>query len=212
MKTSKGKFIVFEGGEGSGKTSIIKLLKKDLGRDYKICTTREPGGSLSPISEKIREVILDKNHTEMNPLTEALLYAASRRQHLQDFILPSLKEDYIVLCDRYLGSSIVYQGCAREQDIAIIEQINDVGGDILRPDLTIVIDVDPIIGLSRISSREEDMNRLDLEKIEFHEKVRQGYLELKNNKKIGKVVVVNGNENLIGVYSEVRKIILECIG
>lgn len=171
-------FVTFEGGEGSGKSSCLAKVAKDLqNAGYEVVITREPGGT--PISEQIRNVILDKANTDMDPMTEALLYAASRRQHLVQKILPALREGKIVLCDRYLDSSLAYQGGARGLGIEKILALNQYAIDGQYPDLTLFFDLEPEMGLERIeenSSRE--VNRLDLEKLSFHHKVRDSFLKL----------------------------------
>lgn len=171
-------FVTFEGGEGSGKSSCLAKVAKDLqNAGYEVVITREPGGT--PISEQIRNVILDKANTDMDPMTEALLYAASRRQHLVQKILPALREGKIVLCDRYLDSSLAYQGGARGLGIEKILALNQYAIDGQYPDLTLFFDLEPEVGLERIeenSSRE--VNRLDLEKLGFHHKVRDSFLKL----------------------------------
>lgn len=171
-------FVTFEGGEGSGKSSCLAKVAKDLqNAGYEVVITREPGGT--PISEQIRNVILDKANTDMDPMTEALLYAASRRQHLVQKILPALREGKIVLCDRYLDSSLAYQGGARGLGIEKILSLNQYAIDGQYPDLTLFFDLEPEVGLERIeenSSRE--VNRLDLEKLSFHHKVRDSFLKL----------------------------------
>lgn len=171
-------FVTFEGGEGSGKSSCLAKVAKDLqNAGYEVVITREPGGT--PISEQIRNVILDKANTDMDPMTEALLYAASRRQHLVQKILPALREGKIVLCDRYLDSSLAYQGGARGLGIEKILALNQYAIDGQYPDLTLFFDLKPEVGLERIeenSSRE--VNRLDLEKLSFHHKVRDSFLKL----------------------------------
>lgn len=174
-------FVTFEGGEGSGKSSCLAKVAKDLqNAGYDVVITREPGGT--PISEQIRNVILDKANTDMDPMTEALLYAASRRQHLVQKILPALREGKIVLCDRYLDSSLAYQGGARGLGIEKILALNQYAIDGQYPDLTLFFDLEPEVGLERIeenSSRE--VNRLDLEKLSFHRKVRDSFLKLMGN-------------------------------
>lgn len=171
-------FITFEGPEGSGKSSVLNYVYEKLKeKKYKVIKTREPGGT--PISEQIRNIILDKSNTALNPKAEALLYAASRRQHLVEKIWPSLKDGYIVLCDRYLDSSLAYQGGARGLGIDEILNINNFATDKTFPDLTILFDIDPKLGLKRIAQNSQrEVNRLDLEKLEFHNKVRESFLKL----------------------------------
>lgn len=170
----KGLFITFEGCEGSGKTSVIlKLVSYLESKGYKVYKTREPGGS--KIAEDIRNVILDVDNTDMDKITEALLYAASRRQHLVEKVIPYLNEGYIVICDRYLDSSLAYQGHARGIGIDKVYDINMAATEGLLPDLTVYLDIEPSIGLKRINQNNREQNRLDLEKINFHEKVYEGY-------------------------------------
>lgn len=171
-------FITFEGGEGCGKSTVlakINSLLQDEG--YKTVVSREPGGT--PISEQIRNVILDKSNTAMDPRTEALLYAASRRQHLVEKIWPALKEGKIVLCDRYLDSSLAYQGGARGLGIEEIAKVNEYATEGTFPDLTLFFDLDPEIGMKRIAANSgREVNRLDLEKMAFHQKVRESFQTL----------------------------------
>lgn len=171
-------FITFEGGEGSGKSSALKLLDQRL-RDegYETVLTREPGGT--PIAEQIRNVILDKGNTKMDSRTEALLYAASRRQHLVEKVWPAIKEGKLVLCDRYLDSSLAYQGGARGLGIENVLDVNMFATEGTFPDLTLLFDIEPELGLQRIAANaSREVNRLDLEKIEFHRGVRKTFLSL----------------------------------
>ncbi|MBQ6731089.1 MAG: dTMP kinase [Bacilli bacterium] len=171
-------FITIEGPEGSGKTTAVDAAVKELEKmGYQIVRTREPGGT--PISEQIRNVILDKNNTAMDKRTEALLYAASRRQHLVEKVWPALKEGKIVVCDRYLDSSLAYQGGARGLGIDNILNVNNFATEGTFPDLTLLFDLQPEVGLARIAANSNrEVNRLDLEKLEFHTKVRDTFLEL----------------------------------
>ena len=171
-------FITLEGPEGSGKTTAVSDAVKRLEEmGYEIVRTREPGGT--PIAEQIRNVILDKENTKMDPRTEALLYAASRRQHLVEKVWPAIKEGKIVICDRYLDSSLAYQGGARGLGIDEVLNINLFATENTWPDLTLLFDLDPTIGLNRIAQNSErEVNRLDLEKIDFHNKVRESFLLL----------------------------------
>ena len=171
-------FITLEGPEGSGKTTAVDYAVSKLEEmGYQIVRTREPGGT--PISEQIRNVILDKANTAMDERTEALLYAASRRQHLVEKVWPALKEGKIVICDRYLDSSLAYQGGARGLGVDNILNVNNFATEGTFPDLTLLFDIDPKIGLARISANaDREVNRLDLEKLEFHNKVRNAFLEL----------------------------------
>ena len=171
-------FITIEGPEGSGKTTAVDTAVKELEKmGYQIVRTREPGGT--PIAEQIRNVILDKNNTAMDQRTEALLYAASRRQHLVEKVWPALKEGKIVVCDRYIDSSLAYQGGARGLGIDNILNVNMFATEGTFPDLTLLFDLQPEVGLARIAANSNrEVNRLDLEKLEFHTKVRNTFLEL----------------------------------
>ena len=171
-------FITLEGPEGSGKTTAVEAAVKKLEEmGYQIVRTREPGGT--PIAEQIRNVILDKANTAMDGRTEALLYAASRRQHLVEKVWPALKEGKIVICDRYLDSSLAYQGGARGLGVENILNINLFATENTWPDLTLLFDIKPELGLARISANaDREVNRLDLEKLDFHNKVRDTFLEL----------------------------------
>ena len=171
-------FITLEGPEGSGKTTAVEAaVNKLVEMGYQIVHTREPGGT--PIAEQIRNVILDKENIKMDPRTEALLYAASRRQHLVEKVWPALKEGKIVICDRYLDSSLAYQGGARGLGVDNILNINLFATENTWPDLTLLFDIDPKLGLERIAKNaSREVNRLDLEKIEFHNKVRDTFLQL----------------------------------
>lgn len=173
-----GLFITLEGPEGSGKTTaalrIVDTLKT-LG--YEVVYTREPGGI--EIAEQIRQVILDPKNMAMDAKTEALLYAASRRQHLVEKVMPALQTDKIVLCDRFVDSSLVYQGMGRNLGIETVYQMNLFAIEDVMPDLTIFFDVEPTVGLARIAAdNTREVNRLDMETIEFHQKVYEGYLEV----------------------------------
>ena len=171
-------FITLEGPEGSGKTTAVEAAVKKLEEmGYQIVRTREPGGT--PIAEEIRNVILDKKNTNMDPRTEALLYAASRRQHLVEKVWPAIKEGKIVICDRYLDSSLAYQGGARGLGVDEILNVNLFATENTWPDLTLLFDIKPEEGLKRIAANaNREVNRLDLEKIEFHQKVRDTFLSL----------------------------------
>lgn len=174
-----GIFISFEGPDGAGKTTALNKLMPLLQEraNKEIVLSREPGGS--PISEKIRKIILDIHDEEMDPRTEALLYAAARRQHLIDVILPTLQADKILLSDRFVDSSIAYQGGGREIGTKEVAEINDFAIDGHLPDLTIYFDVSPEVGLSRIRKDHEGaMDRLEKEAISFHNRVYDSYAKL----------------------------------
>lgn len=173
----EGKWISFEGGEGSGKTTLINALVEKLEeRNIAYLLTREPGGV--PIAEKIREILLEKTDRPMDAMTEAILFAASRRQHLVEKVLPALAEGKIVLMDRYVDSSIVYQGYARGLGMEKIKALNEFATDGHLPIITFYLDLDPQRGLERIIQNQRLMNRLDDENLDFHRKIQEGYLLL----------------------------------
>ena len=201
-----GLFITFEGGEGSGKSSAIKLIEEKLiNAGYKVVVTREPGGV--NVSEQIRNVILDVNNA-MSKETEALLYAASRTEHLYAKVIPLIEKGYIVLSDRYIDSSLAYQGHARGLGIKEVYEINSYATQGYFPDLTIYIDVAPEIGISRIKKNNRNMDRLDLEKMEFHELVREGYLKVAEMFP-ERIKVINGNRTIDEIYEEIKGIVLK---
>ncbi len=169
----RGLFITLEGGEGCGKTTIANAICQRLAEEgYDVLYTREPGGV--EIAEQIRRVILDINNTAMDSRTEALLYAASRRQHLVEKVIPALKAGRIVICDRFVDSSLAYQGYARGIGMDDIWTINNFAIDGYIPDLTLFFDVSVEEGLSRIVNRDK-RDRLDVEALDFHHRVYQGY-------------------------------------
>ena len=169
----QGIFLTFEGNDGSGKTTVCLRIKEELEKaGYQVVYTREPGGS--KIAEKIRDVLLDTENTNMDARTEALLYAASRRQHLKEIVLPALEEKKIVLCDRFVDSSLAYQGYAREIGMDEVWSINQFAIDHCMPQKTLFLSVSIETGQKRMNIR-GDKNRLDLENDEFHQRVRKGY-------------------------------------
>lgn len=170
-----GNFITFEGVEGAGKTSVLHALTDKLTQQgYEVVTTREPGGI--DIAEQIRNIILDRENVKMEERTEALLYAAARRQHLVEKVLPALDAGKVVLCDRFIDSSLAYQGHARGLGMEEVYQVNQFAIKDLMPGLTLLFDIDPLKGLERIAAnKDRERNRLDLENIDFHKQVYEGY-------------------------------------
>ena len=196
----KGLFISIEGPDGSGKSTQISILKEyfcSKGRD--VLLTREPGGTA--IGEKIREIILDRNNSEMVSMTEALLYAASRAQHVAQVIRPALEAGKIVICDRFVDSSIAYQGYGRELGESVCV-INEYAVNGCLPDLTFLLKIDPKVGKGRI--RFEDQDRLEQEKLEFHQRVYQGYAALEAASE--RIIGINAER---GIEEISRDIILE---
>ncbi|MDS0526841.1 dTMP kinase [Clostridium sp. SHJSY1] len=203
----KGLFIVFEGGEGSGKSTILEKIYNWMNENEIDCIkTREPGGI--KISEDIRSIILDPSNTIMDAKTEALLYAAARRQHLVEKVIPALNSGKIVLCDRFIDSSLAYQGFARELGINEIYEINKFAVGNYIPDLSILFDLEPEEGLNRINkNKEREINRLDLETIEFHKKVRKGYGVLLENSK-HKIEKIDASKSIEEVFEDVKNVIM----
>lgn len=171
-------FLTIEGGEGAGKSTLIDGLTRILSaKGIRVMTTREPGGI--PIAEQIRGVILDQGNTAMEARTEALLYTAARRQHLTEKIIPALADGMFVICDRFVDSSLAYQGHARGLGMDEIWSINRFAVEDVMPELTLWLDISPEAGLKRIYDAENrEINRLDLEGLSFHHLVREGYIKL----------------------------------
>ena len=205
-----GLFITIEGPEGSGKTTVAKRVVEQLENEgYKVLYTREPGGV--GIAEKIRDIILDVNNTNLDPRSEALLYAASRRQHLIEKVVPALNNGYIVICDRFVDSSLAYQGHARGIGIDEIYNINLFAIDTMFPDMTILLNIDPEVGLARImANRQDEVNRLDLEGMNFHKLVHEGY-EINKEKYAERFTLVDGNDTPEVVFNNVYKVIKDKI-
>ena len=206
-----GTLISFEGPEGAGKSSILEAilpLLEEKGIPY--ITTREPGGV--DIAEKIRQVILDPDHTSMDAKTELLLYIASRRQHLVERILPALAAGKVVLMDRFIDSSVAYQGYGRGLSVEDIEWLNQFATDGLKPDLTLYFDLDVEEGLARIArNQEREVNRLDLEGLELHYKVRKGYLALAE-KEPERIVKIDASQSFETVLADVLTILEKRLG
>ncbi|MBP1950436.1 dTMP kinase [Virgibacillus litoralis] len=202
-----GYFITVEGGEGAGKSSILQSLGKKLTTmGYDVLTTREPGGI--DIAEKIRKIILDPTHTTMDGRTEALLYAAARRQHLAEKVLPALESGRIVLCDRFIDSSLAYQGYARGLGMDEVFTINQFAIQDCMPDMTIFFNIEPKKGLERISAnKDRERNRLDLENIHFHEQVYQAYQKLVR-KFPERIQVINANQPFEQVEADAMNLIV----
>ena len=205
MLILNGKFITFEGPEGSGKTSVITAVQSFLENEgYDIMVTREPGGI--KIAEEIRNIILNKDNIEMDAHAEALLFAASRSQHFSEKILPALAAEKIILCDRFIDSSLAYQGHARGLGIDKVYEINKfaIGNNL--PELTIFIDVPPEVGLKRVFSNTRKVDRLDLETLAFHELVYEGYMKIAK-KYENRFKIVDGTNPVEQVIEDTIKII-----
>lgn len=205
---SKGIFISLEGPDGAGKTSVLEALIPILeakGRAF--VTTREPGGVA--VAEKIRDVVLDPKHTEIDEKTELLLYIASRRQHLVERILPALDRGEMVLVDRFIDSSVAYQGFGRGLKVADIDWLNDFATDGLKPDLTLYFDIEAEEGLARIAkSKERGADRLDRESVEWHQRVREGYLSILE-KEPNRVRKIDASQPLEKVVADTLAVLAE---
>ena len=198
-------FITFEGPEGAGKTTILARIATRLKELGEVLVTREPGGI--KIAEKIRAVILDPEHVEMDERTEALLYAAARSQHYFERVAPALQQHKIVLCDRFIDSSLAYQGYARGLGIKEVLKINQFAIGNIMPDITILFDIEPKVGLARIAANDgREVNRLDKESLAFHEKVREGY------KKVAEMypertIIIDADDEISAVEEKVWQVL-----
>ena len=196
----KGMFITFEGPDGSGKTTVStavcdRLLKEGCQVRY----TREPGGS--NIAEQIRNIILDPKNTDMDARTEALLYAASRRQHLIDKVLPALNQGITIISDRFVDSSLAYQGCGREIGIDEVYAINQFAIEGHMPDKTIFLNIDAQTGLDRINANRAYLDRLDQESVEFHNRVHEGYQKV-IAKYADRMIIIDASRDVDTVIEE----------
>lgn len=199
----KGKFITVEGSDGSGKTTFINSATEYLvKKGYKVITTREPGGT--EFSEKVRELLFDSSN-EIDAKTESLLFCVSRRDHIIKKIIPYVEDGYIVICDRFVDSSIAYQSYGRGLNKQDIMDINKYTTDGLEPDLTLYFNVDVEVGLSRTKGRGEN-NRMDNESLKFYKDVKRGYDELSNDYK-ERIKVIDANQDYEKVEKDAFKIL-----
>ena len=211
----KGKFITLEGIEGSGKSTQIVLLANYLkSLSIRMVLTREPGGT--PIGDQVRKVLLDPANTALDPKAELLLYAASRAQHLKEVILPHLEAGEIVLCDRFADATLAYQGYGRALDIDLIRTLDRIVCSGLRPDVTILLDIDAAVGVARARGRNnsrglETEARFENEAIAFHERVRQGYLALARQEP-DRVRIVEASRSVDDIQADIRKIVGDTLG
>ncbi|WP_145142571.1 dTMP kinase [Paenibacillus sp. Y412MC10] len=206
--TGPGAFITLEGGEGSGKTTVIGKIGEYFNRlAIPYMMTREPGGI--EIAEEIREIILNPSHTAMDARTEALLYAASRRQHLAEKVEPALEKGLTVICDRFVDSSLVYQGYARGLGMDEVWAINQFAIHDRMPDLTFYLDIEPETGLQRIAANQgREVNRLDLEGLSFHQKVREGY-HIIASRYPERIVVIDASKEQSAVEQDIIRVLQE---
>ena len=201
----KGILITFEGIEGSGKSTHMRLAGEFLlQKGYRLLCTHEPGGS--PLGEGIRRLLLQRGMT-LSPLAELFLFCADRAQHLNEVILPALEEEKVILCDRFTDSTTAYQGYGRGIDLGVIEEANMWATGGLRPHLTILLDCDPEVGLSRVGERD----RLEDEDLDFHRRVREGYLEIARGEPERVRVVVTNWRDKEEVQGEIRDHLLQVL-
>ncbi|MFG6497471.1 dTMP kinase [Fictibacillus sp. UD] len=201
----KGLFITLEGPDGSGKTTqIAKVAEYFKKQKIDFIQTREPGGTR--ISDKIRALILDPEHKEMHDLTEVLLYAASRAQHVHEKILPALEEGKVVLCDRFVDASIAYQGFGLGVGEESVLQVNNIATSGLVPDRSYFVDVSPEVGRERMKARygTENLDRIEQKDLTYHELVREGFEHI-FSKQTGRIVRINGEQNPDEVFKEIAK-------
>ena len=201
---ARGTFITFEGIEGCGKSTQVELLRQHLtGLGHKVVLTREPGGCF--IGEKIRDILLDPENQGMTALTELLLYEASRAQHVADVIEPALERGETVISDRFYDASTAYQGHARGLGADKVERLNLTATGGLKPDITIVLDLEASEGLRRLG---QDLDRIESEAVDFHEKVRNGYIEIARSEP-ERVRLVDSSGSIEATAAEIKRIIDE---
>jgi len=200
-------FITLEGPDGSGKTQQTQLLANFLqSRGKKVFFSHEPGGT--EIGDEIRRILLDLRNTGMHPRTETLLFCASRAQMVEQVIKPKLKEGFLVILDRYADSTIAYQGYGQRNDLQTIRQLLEFATGGLKPDLTILLDLDPVVGLKRRKEGGGEWNRLDAYQLELHQRVRAGYLEMASQEP-QRWRIVAADQPIEVVQSDIQKIILD---
>lgn len=199
----KGLFITLEGGDGAGKSTQIRNIEKYFtGKGLKVLHTREPGGT--PISEKLRDILLDNNNTEMSPVTEMMIYAAARAQHVREKVMPALERGEIVICDRFVDSSVAYQAYGRCLG-DMVADVNRYATGGLIPDMTFWMDIDPQAGKAR-AAKAGELDRLELEQMDFHYRVYEGYRKIAENDP-DRVRRIDASENV----EKIRDHIYECL-
>lgn len=209
-----GTFITFEGPDGAGKTSVLRAIVQRLTPllGDRLVLTREPGGKDSQVAEAIRDLVLDPNLPSMDAWTEALLYAASRRQHLVDTVFPALAADKVVVSDRYVDSSIAYQGGGRDLGIESVTTINQFATKGVMPTATVYLDIRPEVGLQRIQeNRQDEINRLDVEALSFHQRVTDAYHQLAAQYP-ERFLIINAEQDLADVITDTWTALMPILG
>jgi len=201
----KSKFITFEGGEGCGKSTQLSLLHEALEKaGIPAIKTREPGGS--PGAETIRNLLVSGDKDAWDPLAETLLFYAARLDHVERVIKPALAAGKHVLCDRFADSTFVYQGIGKNLTIPRIRELHQFALGDFMPDLTFILDIDPVIGLERAAKRRGNETRFESMDLGFHQKVRKGFLELAK-KEPERCIIINANRNIDLIHNEIRTVI-----
>ncbi len=201
----KGCMIICDGNNGAGKSTVIKEIHRFLcARGHEVVLTREPGGT--PIGEKIREVVLDPDTPELCDVTELLLFAAARAQHLKEKIIPAINAGKIVVCDRFTPATIAFQHYGRGLPLNLVTKINDFALDGFSPDLNIILDIDPVVGMSRVASRGEGFDRMESQKAEFLARAREGFLKQANDNP-DTFAVIDASQPLESVITEVTGVV-----
>lgn len=199
----KGKFIAIEGGEGSGKTTLMESLRSSLDEKYpNVVWTRSPGGT--NIGKQARDILLSLGSTGMSPRAELFLFLADRAQHIDEIIIPNLKKGEIVICDRFFGSTYAYQGFGRKLSLTYLMMMDNYARDNVSPDLNILLDIDPVKGLERLRETRTNQTRFEKEKIDFLERVREGFLELAKQDPVH-WLIIDASKSLEEVLGEALK-------
>lgn len=202
----KGKFITFEGIEGCGKSTQIKLLYEHLcSKGYRVSLTREPGGT--DIGKKVRQILLDPENVGISPIAELLLYNVDRVQHIEEVIRPAIAGGEVILSDRYSDSTMAYQCAARRLEKSMLEAVDEIATNGLRPDLTILLDLPANKGLARAKDRSV-LDRFEREALEFHDRVRRGYLDIATAEP-NRVVVVDALKSIDEIHKEIKKTVIK---
>jgi dTMP kinase len=206
MKLNKGFFLTFEGGEGSGKSTQAKILYDTLlENNFDVILTREPGGS--PLAELIRDILVKSNSVNIEPISEMFLFAAARFDHLDKIINPALKKNKIVICDRYIDSTIAYQGYAGDINLETIEKINNICIGSSQPNLTLIFDIDPLVGLKRSLRENNNETRFEERNNDFHNNVRDAFLEIaKQNRRCS---IIDASKDINIISKEIYKIFID---